>query len=77
LSGRLRHGGGEGLAQHGETRAVVRALRPDRVPSMATPCLVLDADRMERNIARLRSRLDGLGSSSRVEAEWSRFGGWQ
>jgi D-serine deaminase-like pyridoxal phosphate-dependent protein len=28
---------------------------------LATPCLVLDADRMERNIARLRRRLAGLG----------------
>jgi D-serine deaminase-like pyridoxal phosphate-dependent protein len=32
---------------------------------LATPCLVLDADRMERNIARLRSRLDGLGVALR------------
>jgi len=32
---------------------------------LATPCLVLDADRMERNIARLRARLDGLGVSLR------------
>lgn len=29
--------------------------------NLATPCLILDADRMERNIARLRTRLDGLG----------------
>ena len=28
---------------------------------LATPCLVLDAERMERNIARLKARLDGLG----------------
>lgn len=28
---------------------------------LATPCLILDAERMERNIARLRARLDGLG----------------
>lgn len=28
---------------------------------LATPCLILDADRMEHNIARLRARLDGLG----------------
>jgi D-serine deaminase-like pyridoxal phosphate-dependent protein len=33
--------------------------------ALATPCLVLDADRMERNIARLRARLDGLGVSLR------------
>jgi len=32
---------------------------------LATPCLILDADRMERNIARLRARLDGLGVSLR------------
>jgi D-serine deaminase-like pyridoxal phosphate-dependent protein len=28
---------------------------------LATPCLILDADRMERNIARLRAKLDVLG----------------
>jgi D-serine deaminase-like pyridoxal phosphate-dependent protein len=28
---------------------------------LATPCLVLDAKRMERNIARLKARLEGLG----------------
>ena len=28
---------------------------------LATPCLLLDADRMERNVARLKSRLAGLG----------------
>lgn len=32
---------------------------------LATPCLVLDAERMERNIARLGARLDGLGVSLR------------
>jgi len=32
---------------------------------LATPCLVLDADRMERNIARLRARLGGLGVALR------------
>lgn len=32
---------------------------------LATPCLLLDAERMERNIARLRARLDGLGVSLR------------
>lgn len=26
---------------------------------LATPCLVLDAERMERNIARLKAKLDG------------------
>ena len=33
--------------------------------ALETPCLVLDAGRMERNIKRLRSRLDGLGVSLR------------
>jgi D-serine deaminase-like pyridoxal phosphate-dependent protein len=28
---------------------------------LPTPCLVLDADRMDRNIARLRRRLEGMG----------------
>ena len=32
---------------------------------LPTPCLVLDADRMECNIARLRQRLDGLGVALR------------
>ena len=32
---------------------------------LATPCLILDANRMERNIARLRARLDGLGVALR------------
>jgi D-serine deaminase-like pyridoxal phosphate-dependent protein len=35
------------------------------VGDLATPCLVLDAERMERNVARLRARLDGLGVSLR------------
>ncbi|MBB2719125.1 UNVERIFIED_ORG: D-serine deaminase-like pyridoxal phosphate-dependent protein [Rhizobium etli] len=33
--------------------------------ALETPCLVLDADRMDRNITRLRSRLDSLGVSLR------------
>jgi D-serine deaminase-like pyridoxal phosphate-dependent protein len=32
---------------------------------LATPCLVLDAERMERNIGRLKSRLDRLGVTLR------------
>ncbi len=32
---------------------------------LATPCLILDADRMDRNIARLRARLERLGVSLR------------
>jgi D-serine deaminase-like pyridoxal phosphate-dependent protein len=37
----------------------------NRLSTLPTPCLILDADRMERNIARLRSRLDGLGVTLR------------
>ncbi len=33
--------------------------------ALETPCLVLDADRMDRNVARLRNRLDDLGVSLR------------
>lgn len=33
--------------------------------ALETPCLVLDAHRMDRNITRLRNRLDGLGVSLR------------
>ena len=36
-----------------------------RLADLETPCLLLDADRMERNIARLRGRLDALGVSLR------------
>jgi D-serine deaminase-like pyridoxal phosphate-dependent protein len=32
---------------------------------LETPCLILDADRMDRNIARLRGRLDGFEVSLR------------
>ncbi|ASY66448.1 Type III PLP low-specificity D-threonine aldolase (plasmid) [Sinorhizobium sojae CCBAU 05684] len=32
---------------------------------LETPCLVLDADRMDRNVLRLRSRLDAMGVSLR------------
>lgn len=32
---------------------------------LATPCLILDADRMERNIARLRTRIAALGPALR------------
>jgi D-serine deaminase-like pyridoxal phosphate-dependent protein len=38
---------------------------PTTLGELATPCLVLDADRMERNIARLRARLDALGVALR------------
>ena len=34
---------------------------PTMLENVGTPCLVLDLDRVDRNVARLRSRLDGLG----------------
>ncbi|QFI69120.1 DSD1 family PLP-dependent enzyme [Sinorhizobium alkalisoli] len=36
-----------------------------RLEDLETPCLILDADRMDRNVQRLRSRLDALGVSLR------------
>ncbi|MDP9931982.1 D-serine deaminase-like pyridoxal phosphate-dependent protein [Variovorax paradoxus] len=39
---------------------------------LATPCLVLDAERMERNIARLKGRLDGLGVTLRPHLKTSK-----
>ncbi|MFH7042082.1 alanine racemase [Paucibacter sp. JuS9] len=45
--------------------AAITEERPTAVASslqdLETPCLVLDADRMARNVARLRARLAGLG----------------
>ncbi|WP_029013261.1 alanine racemase [Niveispirillum irakense] len=41
------------------------ATGPVRLADLETPCLILDADRMERNIARLRQRLASLGVSLR------------
>ncbi len=38
---------------------------PVRLADLETPCLILDADRMDRNIARLRQRLASLGVSLR------------
>ena len=39
---------------------------------LETPCLILDADRMDRNIARLRGRLDGLDVSLRPHLKTSK-----
>lgn len=41
-----------------ESVAEAEAVNLNNLP---TPCLILDADRMERNIARLRGRLEGFG----------------
>lgn len=41
------------------------ASAPVRLADLETPCLILDADRMERNVVRLRQRLAGLGVSLR------------
>ncbi len=38
---------------------------PATLRDLPTPCLVLDADRMDRNIARLRGRLESLGVAAR------------
>lgn len=46
-----------------ETTAGATAIT--RLDDVDTPCLVLDVDRMDRNVARLRGRLDGLGVSLR------------
>ncbi len=35
------------------------------INDLETPCLVLDVDKMDRNVARLRSRLEGFGVSLR------------
>ena len=48
----------------------IEAAKPDhagvrRLGDLQTPCLVLDVDRMDRNIARLRTKLDGLGVTLR------------
>jgi D-serine deaminase-like pyridoxal phosphate-dependent protein len=42
-----------------------RAIDQRRLGDLATPCLVLDADRMDRNIAGLRQRLAPLGVTQR------------
>ena len=39
---------------------------------LATPCLLLDADRMERNVARLKSRLGALGVPLRPHLKTSK-----
>ncbi len=41
------------------------ALGATTLETVETPCLVLDVDRMDRNVARLRGRLDKLGVSLR------------
>ena len=43
----------------------VRLAATTTLEALETPCLVLDADRMDRNITRLRNRLDGMGVSLR------------
>ena len=48
----------------------IEAAKPEhagvrRLSDLQTPCLVLDVDRMDRNIAQLRAKLDGLGVTLR------------
>lgn len=45
----------------GQATAIDQAQADITLADLATPCLVLDTERMERNIARLRTRLDRLG----------------
>ncbi|MBB4482813.1 DSD1 family PLP-dependent enzyme [Rhizobium etli] len=42
-----------------------RLMATTTLEALETPCLVLDTGRMDRNITRLRNRLDGLGVSLR------------
>ena len=49
--------------RNSEERATIPAQRYLR--DLETPCLILDADRMDRNIARLRQRLAPLGVTQR------------
>jgi D-serine deaminase-like pyridoxal phosphate-dependent protein len=44
-----------------ETESIDRLAIEATLSHIETPCLVLDADRMERNVARLRARLSGAG----------------
>jgi D-serine deaminase-like pyridoxal phosphate-dependent protein len=51
-----------------ETTMIDRTVNNASVATLGeleTPCLILDPDRMDRNIARLRGRLDGFGVSLR------------
>jgi D-serine deaminase-like pyridoxal phosphate-dependent protein len=65
----------------GEVRAVKDTTMIERTVNKAsvatlgeleTPCLILDADRMDRNIARLRKRLDGFDVSLRPHLKTSK-----
>src|SRR5688572_6240395 len=40
--------------------------------NVGTPCLILDQDRMDRNVARLRARLDQLGVALRPHLKTSK-----
>lgn len=44
-----------------EKREALKPAATTTLRDLETPCLVLDAERMERNVARLRARLAGLG----------------
>lgn len=51
----------------GQTEAGASTLR-----DLDTPCLILDAERMDRNVARLRTRLDALGVALRPHLKTSK-----
>ena len=54
-----------------EEQAQAEQMAPT-LEQLATPCLLLDAQRMERNVARLRGRLDGLGVTLRPHLKTSK-----
>jgi D-serine deaminase-like pyridoxal phosphate-dependent protein len=60
-----RHNRRKTLGQALSVEAARAAETATTLGDLATPCLILDADRMERNIARLKARLDGLGVALR------------
>src|SRR5436190_4785230 len=58
-----------------ETTLIDRTVNNSAVATLGeldTPCLILDVDRMDRNIARLRGRLDGLDVTLRPHLKTSK-----
>ena len=54
-----------GPASFGPTMPSPAGEHSQTLRTLDTPCLVLDAERMQRNVARLRGRLDGFGVTLR------------
>ena len=59
-------------AEESATAAVASAETAATLHDLATPCLLLDADRMERNIDRLRARLSSFGVTLRPHLKTSK-----